>query len=58
MSKKDHHVHLLTEAGAALQAAPTAIPWNTYPRPRLRRDSFLCLNGEWVKSKIIYTVVL
>ena len=47
MSKKDHHVHLLTEAGAALRADPTAIPWNTYPRPQLRRDSFLCLNGEW-----------
>ncbi len=23
------------------------IPWNTYPRPQLRRDSFLCLNGLW-----------
>ncbi len=23
------------------------IPWNEYPRPQLRRDSFLCLNGEW-----------
>ena len=23
------------------------IPWNVYPRPQLKRDSFLCLNGEW-----------
>lgn len=23
------------------------IPWNEYPRPTMRRDSFLCLNGEW-----------
>ncbi len=23
------------------------IPWNEYPRPQLRRDSFFCLNGEW-----------
>lgn len=23
------------------------IPWNTYPRPRLQRDSFVCLNGKW-----------
>ncbi len=23
------------------------IPWNTYPRPQMRRDSFFCLNGEW-----------
>ena len=23
------------------------IPWNEYPRPQLRRDSFFCLNGYW-----------
>ncbi len=23
------------------------IPWNIYPRPLLKRDSFFCLNGEW-----------
>jgi beta-galactosidase/beta-glucuronidase len=23
------------------------IPWNVYPRPQMRRDSFFCLNGEW-----------
>ncbi|MBP5294885.1 MAG: glycoside hydrolase family 2 [Lachnospiraceae bacterium] len=23
------------------------IPWNMYPRPAMRRDSFLNLNGEW-----------
>lgn len=23
------------------------IPWNIYPRPQLKRDSFICLNGEW-----------
>lgn len=22
-------------------------PWQVYPRPQLRRDSFLCLNGWW-----------
>ena len=22
-------------------------PWNEYPRPQLRRESFLCLNGKW-----------
>ena len=47
MSKKQQLVPLLTEAGEALQADPTAIPWNTYPRPQMKRDSFLCLNGEW-----------
>lgn len=24
-----------------------AIPFDEYPRPQLRRSSFLCLNGEW-----------
>ena len=23
------------------------LPWNVYPRPQLKRDSFICLNGEW-----------
>ena len=23
------------------------IPWNEYPRPQLKRDSFFCLNGPW-----------
>ena len=23
------------------------IPWNIYPRPQMKRDSFLCLNGNW-----------
>ena len=22
-------------------------PWNVYPRPRLKRNSFFCLNGKW-----------
>ena len=51
MSKKNKQlVHLLTEAGEALQKDPTAIPWNVYPRPQMKRDSFRCLNGEWMLS--------
>ena len=23
------------------------IPWSEYPRPQLKRDSFICLNGKW-----------
>jgi len=34
---------LMTEAGRTLCGAP----WNEYPRPTLRRNSFLNLNGEW-----------
>ncbi len=47
MSKKQQLVHLLTPEGESLQAEPHAVPWNTYPRPQMRRDSFFCLNGEW-----------
>lgn len=50
MSKKQQLVHLLTEAGEALLKGPTAIPWNTYPRPQMKRESFFCLNGEWKLS--------
>ena len=25
----------------------TGTPWNLYPRPQMRRDSFISLNGEW-----------
>ncbi len=34
---------LYTTSGEQL----TGVPWNVYPRPQLKRDSFLCLNGEW-----------
>ena len=23
------------------------VPWNEYPRPQMKRESFLCLNGKW-----------
>ena len=29
------------------EAAKCDVPWNVYPRPQLKRDSFLCLNGYW-----------
>lgn len=50
MSKAKPILHLLTEAGEALQNNPATIPWDTYPRPCMKRDSFLCLNGEWKLS--------
>ena len=34
---------LFTTAGGSL----SGIPWNTYPRPRMVREKWLCLNGEW-----------
>lgn len=35
--------HMLTNEGENL----SKIPWNVYPRPQLKRDSFFCLNGQW-----------
>ena len=36
-------VKLYTKEGKNLSGQP----WNVYPRPQMKRDSFLCLNGEW-----------
>ncbi len=41
--KKHAYARLLTESGKQI----TDVPWQEYPRPQLRRDSFLCLNGKW-----------
>jgi len=41
--KKQNFADLYTEEGENLPE----IPWNEYPRPQLKRDSFFCLNGEW-----------
>jgi len=35
------------------------IPWSEYPRPQMKRDSYICLNGKWkfkisAKNKIRY----
>ena len=38
----------ITEAFFPDEAVKTEdIPWCVYPRPQLKRDSFICLNGEW-----------
>ena len=34
---------LMTPQGEAL----TGTPWNVHPRPQLRRERWLCLNGHW-----------
>jgi len=36
-------VKMYTEEGEKLPV----IPWNEYPRPLLKRNSFFCLNGDW-----------
>ena len=50
MAKTKEIIHLLTPEGEALQADPSITPWDVYPRPQMKRDSFLCLNGEWEVS--------
>lgn len=35
--------NLTTTLGEAL----TGTPWTSYPRPQMRRESYLCLNGIW-----------
>ena len=39
----NNFAEIYTEEGLNLPE----IPWNVYPRPLMKRDSFLCLNGEW-----------
>ena len=41
--KQESFVDLYTSQGVALSGQP----WNCYPRPQLRRDSFFNLNGLW-----------
>ncbi len=41
--KKELFADLYTTEGENLPE----IPWNNYPRPQMKRDSFFCLNGEW-----------
>ena len=40
-------IHLNTAAGEQLREHWDSRPWNAYPRPQMRRDSFFNLNGEW-----------
>ena len=43
--RKNQTVDLYTEYEAQLNNAD--VPFSEYPRPRLKRDSYLCLNGYW-----------
>ena len=39
-------VELMTARGEELLSS-NEIPWDIYPRPQMRRDSYLNLNGQW-----------
>ena len=39
-------VQLLTKQGEALRSSDEK-PWDVYPRPQMRRDSYVNLNGMW-----------
>ena len=45
MAKKTETVDLYTEYEAELKNE--TVPFLEYPRPQLKRDSYLCLNGYW-----------
>jgi len=45
MSKRNNAFSLTTPYEEDLKDA--SVPFGEYPRPAFRRDSFLCLNGEW-----------
>jgi len=47
MQQKTKIVQLTTPDGEQFLSSPPPTPWSVYPRPHLRRDSFLCLNGLW-----------
>ena len=38
---------LWTPEGEVLKNNPDLQPWNVYPRPQMKRDSYLNLNGMW-----------
>lgn len=44
---KTQTIDLYTPSGERLAADRDRISWDVYPRPTLRRDSYLCLNGWW-----------
>ena len=39
-------INLLTKQGEALLST-NEIPWQVYPRPQMKRDSYVNLNGSW-----------
>lgn len=41
--KENYINQLYTSEGEAL----CGVAWNVYPRPQMRRDTWMCLNGEW-----------
>ena len=45
MGKKIRTVDLTTDYELTLDE--NKIPFSEYPRPQLKRDSYLCLNGAW-----------
>ncbi|MBO5938796.1 MAG: glycoside hydrolase family 2 [Clostridia bacterium] len=47
MKQENKLVQLFTPDGEQFLQSPPPTPWNVYPRPHLKRDSFLCLNGAW-----------
>jgi len=45
--KKIKRPRLVQLEGHYSESASGDIPFDEYPRPRMRRDSYICLNGKW-----------
>ena len=46
-TKADEVKYMLQKHYTARGEQLTAAPWQVYPRPQLRRDSYINLNGDW-----------
>lgn len=47
MFKKNKRITKNLSTDFELNLKENIIPWQTYPRPQLKRDSYICLNGQW-----------
>ena len=43
--KSDKHYLLMTESGERIKGMEAV--WQEYPRPQMKRDNWMCLNGIW-----------
>ena len=43
---KDKNIKLI-QLSTEYEKALNKVPFSEYPRPQLKRGSYLCLNGEW-----------
>ena len=50
--KQNATITLYTPEGERLMSNANTVPWDVYPRPTMRRENWLSLNGEWEFSEV------